>query len=400
MTVTDTPSHPSWLVWLLLTPAVVPFCYQIGRGLGNISLVLTLLALLAMAVRFRASAASIRWRGAGLLWLVLLASGGLSAAWSIAPAEAGSDWFRYALTGSVFFLVVVLMRRFAFDRIDGLMQLIGWVGLISFLWLLGHTALTYGTPGFQPQNHIRGLVPAYLAPFVLYLIAQRATVMLRTGLMLAYGSLLAWLLVQANSLTEVLAFAAAVLTLVLLRLGSWRMRLGLAVALLAGFVALILAFDPVGRVIAEQESSEAPQSTDWVALADKLSSQRTLIWRQALAVPPPNPWLGVGAGNVWQYPPVRMGDKGAVKHLHNLFVDMWYEIGLLGLGLFLAYAAVQFVGGGQRERDPEIRVTLLASMAAILTAGMLEQHFRSHHFALFLPYLFALQGWRAHRFEK
>lgn len=396
MAILRSPSpSPSWLPWLLLAPALVPVLFQMGRGLGNSGFALIWLALLAATLKYRAWSLPRRLRPAALIWLALLASGGLGAAWSIAPAAAGEYWLRYALAGSVFFMIAMLIRRFGFSDYDGLMQRIGWIGLASFGWLLGHALLTWNTPGFQPEFHIRGLVPAYLAPFGLYLMARGLPFRLRIVAMPIYGALLAWLLVRANSLTEVLAFAAALFVLALLSIRTWPVRLGFAAALAAGFAALILIFDPAGEVL----TSDTPhvsqtENSDWTALADKLTSHRTLIWRQALETPPPDPWLGVGAGNVAHYAPVRMEGIGAVKHLHSLFLDLWYEIGLIGLGLFAAFTAAQFVPAWRR-RAAAASPTLLASMAAIAMAGLIEQHYRSYHFALFLPYLFTLLDQRA-----
>ncbi|MEW6119344.1 MAG: O-antigen ligase family protein [Pseudomonadota bacterium] len=376
--------------WLMLAPALVPFFFQMGRGLGNTGFVLAWVALAVLVVKQRA------WRavpmyGALVLWILLLVSGGVSAALSIAPADAMEKWVRYAWMGSIYFLMAMLLSRRDHPALGWMLERIGWIGLASFGWLLGHTLLTYDIPGFQPQFHIRGLVPAYLSPFVLYWMARRFTGMTRSGVMGAYSIVLAWLLVHANSLTEVLALAAALFVLAMFRVPTLRLRLGVLTALLAGFVALILAFDPAGKVIVSNAPGTAVQTDGnaWIAFADKLSSQRTLIWRQAVATPPPNPWLGVGAGNVGAFSPVRMEGLGAVKHLHNLFLDMWYELGFIGAALLLALSTGQFVHA-LRRRDPATMPLLYAATAAILVAALLEQSYRSYHLALFLPFLFAL----------
>lgn len=374
--------------WLLLAPVLVAVLFQIGRGVGNTGFVIAWLALAAALVATRAAPGS-SVRGAGLLWLALLAWGGYSAAASVAPAGAVEYWLRYAWVGSVFFIVTALLRQPAAPALDWLLARIGWIGLASLGWLLGHTVLTYDIPGFEPQLHIHGLVPAYLAPFVLYWLARRLDGWLRVLAIVAYSVLLAWLLVRIDSLTEVLALAAALLVLAWAWMPTPALRLALPALLLSGFVALILAFDPSGEVIVAGPDEPAAGQRDWVALADTLSSRRTLIWRQALAMPPPDPWLGVGAGNVHRYPPVQMDGFGAVKHLHNLFLDVWYEIGLLGLGLYLALLASQAVPA-LRRRDAGTTPVLLATVAAILVAAMLEQSYRSIHLALVLPFLFAL----------
>lgn len=380
-------SRPAW-GWLLLAPVLVAVLFQIGRGAGNTGFVLAWLALAAVLATTRAAPAT-SLRGTGLLWLALLAWGAASAAASVAPAAALDYWLRYAWVGSVFFIVAALLRRPAAPATGWLLERIGWIGLASAGWLLGHTLLTYDIPGFEPQLHIHGLVPAYLSPFVLYWLGRRLTGWPWTLAIVAYGVLLAWLLVRISSLTEVLALAAALLVLAWARMPTPALRLAVPAALMAGFVALILAFDPSGDVIAGAGKGPAAGGRDWVALADTLSSQRTLIWRQALATPPPDPWLGVGAGNVHRYPPVQMAGIGAVKHLHNLFLDVWYEIGLVGLALYLALLASQ-AAPALRRYDASTSPVLLAAAAAILVAAMLEQSYRSIHLALVLPFLLAL----------
>jgi O-antigen ligase len=376
----------------MLAPALIPLLFQTGRGLGNTGFVLLWLVMLGICLKQRIWKAP-AWSASGILWLIFLAWGTYSAAVSIAPESSLESWLRYGLIGSLFFLTVRVMQYADMPDIDWLLRGIGWIGLLSFGWLLGHTLLTYDIPGFKPEFNLRGLVPAYLSPFVLYLISCRMTGTVRIVTMGVYSVVLAVLLVHANSLTELLALAAALSVLIVMRIATLRARLGLLVCMLAAVVALILVFDPAGKLLLSTEETPAGQSQqgDWLQLADRLSSQRTLIWRQAVAMPPPLPWLGVGPGNVSAYPPVQLGERGSVKHLHNLLLDVWYEIGFVGLALYLALLWSQF-RVALRHRNPLSRPVLFAVTAAILSASLIEQSYRSYHLALFLPFVFALFG--------
>jgi O-antigen ligase len=81
-----------------------------------------------------------------------------------------------------------------------------------------------------------------------------------------------------------------------------------------------------------------------------------------------------------------------VGHLHNLLLDSWYEVGVVGLTIYVlfylsqAHGAKSGVGGSSVQQQG----LLYAALAGILVASMLEQSYRSVHVALFVPFLFAL----------
>ena len=129
---------------------------------------------------------------------------------------------------------------------------------------------------------------------------------------------------------------------------------------------------------------------------DQLSAGRTVIWRQALASPPRQPFVGVGLGNTALYQRVLTVDRGperapiVVKHLHNFVLDCWYETGLIGVGAMFLWLGVFFARGALRWRvaAPCGRAaagTLLAGSFAIIAAGLFSFSYLSKPFAVYLP---------------
>jgi O-antigen ligase len=375
----------SLLYWLLLAPAVIVFFYQMGRGLGNTGYVLYWIAAVVLLVRQRNFDFPI---AASVLFVVLLAWGTLSAALSVDPHSAYGKWAQYALLGTSYFITWRLIRHIPEFSVERALKMIGIVGLISFAHYAGRYLVLSMSPDFQPELQVHGLVPAYLSPFTLYFLRQSVPGKRGIALSLAYLTSLVLLLVFSNSLTEVLTLAAALGVMIFFVVPNKRLlmlALG-GVALL--FAALILLFDPAGAVLDQANGTDGT----WFALLSELSSYRTLIWYKALTIPPPNLWLGVGPGNVGLYPPVVISETAKVGHLHNLVLDSWYEIGVVGLIVYLLFYGAQFraTKPGAGKLSSQQRGVMYAAVAGIFVASMLEQSYRSHHVALFVPFLFAL----------
>ena len=118
-------------------------------------------------------------------------------------------------------------------------------------------------------------------------------------------------------------------------------------------------------------------------------------------LPPENPWLGVGFGNLASRAEVlRIGDLAGigevtVRHLHNFILDAWFETGILGLSTFLAMLGVVLgrvllTWPGLDQEHRRIAAAALAGVAALLTAGLLSFSYTSKQFALYLYLLLAV----------
>lgn len=375
----------NFLYGLLLTPVFVLLFFQVGRGLGNTGYVLYWITTFVFLIRQHKFDFPV---AASILFVVLLAWGTLSAALSVDPRSAYGTWAQYALLSSGYFITWRLVRQIPYFSMSRALKMIGIVGLVSFVLYAAHYLVLLGSSDFRPESQIQGLVPAYLSPFTLYLLLQVIPGRRGVYLGLAYLISLSLLLVFSNSLTEVLTLATALVVMAFIVISNKRLLMLSLGSVVLFFIALALLFDPVGTVL-----SQAPdQDGSWFSLLNTLSSYRTQIWYQALTMPPPNPWLGVGPGNVGLYPPVVVSETLIVKHLHNLLLDCWYEIGLIGFVVYLSFygAQVRAMRLGAKNLHPHQRGVMYAAVAGIFVASMLEQSHRSHHVALFVPFLFAL----------
>lgn len=380
----------NFLYWLLLAPAFIVFLFQVGRGLGNTGYVLYWMTAFVFLVRQRNFDLPVV---ASILFVVLLAWGTLSAALSVDSRSAYGTWAQYALLGSGYFITWRLVRQIPQFSMSRALKMIGIVGLFSFVLYAVRYFVLWGAPDFRPESQIQGFVPAYLSPFTLYLLSQAFPGKRGVYLGLAYLISLSLLLIFSNSLTEVLTLATALVVMAFFVIPNKRLLMLSLCGVALFFIALILLFDPTGTVLGQAQG----QDGSWFSLLNTLSSYRTQIWYQALTFPPPNPWLGVGPGNVELYPPVVITEIHiVVRHLHNLLLDCWYEIGLVGLVVYLSFygAQVRAMQSGAKNLCALQRGVMYAAVAGIFVASMLEQSHRSHHVALFVPFLFALYSHR------
>jgi O-antigen ligase len=381
----------NWHYWLLIAPALIVFFFQVGRGLGNTGYLLYWITAVALLVRQRNSDFPIFVL---LLFLALLAWGTLSAILSVDTRSALGKWAQYALLGSAYFITWQLVRCIPQFDMSRALKMIGFIGLLSFAYYASRYLFLMGSPDFKPEVQVHGLVSAYLSPFTLYLL--RKVFPERRGFFLGviYLISLSLLLILSNSLTEVLTLAAILVVMAFFVVHDKRLLILSLGAVTLFFFALILLFDPAGVVLSQVHGYD----NGWFSVLNVLSSYRMQIWYQALTIPPPNPWLGVGPGNVGLYPPVIISELQKVGHLHNLFLDSWYELGVVGFFLYLSFygAQIHTMKSGTLNLSSKQRGIVYAVVAGIFVASMLEQSHRSHHVAMFVPFLLALyaQGLR------
>jgi len=373
--------------FLLLAPAFIIILYHVGRGLGHTVFVLYWLIACGSILKRREFGFPARET---TLFLILLAWGSLAGALSIDPSHALAKWWaQFALWGTTFFISWQLIRRIPDFNLEHAIRVIGVAGLLAFAYYGVNFLYHASRPDFHPETQVHGLGPAYLAPFALYTLRQKMPGLRGTLVAGTYAITLLLFLVFSNSRTEVIAFAAALTVMLTLSIRDKRQLLILLAILLLGLIMLVLRFNKTGSILAHSSSG------NWLDLMDKLSSYRTYIWRKAVAIPPPNVWVGIGPGLVGRYPPVVIEGKGTVGHLHNLFLDAWYEMGFVGVALYISYYVAltrRACACANKLTSPELAV-LWASLAAIAAACMLEQSYRSYHVSMFVPFLLALYAY-------
>lgn len=142
------------------------------------------------------------------------------------------------------------------------------------------------------------------------------------------------------------------------------------VAVVAAAIAAASPFLGLGRVVS------------WVT-----TEQRLYVWRSTLNMLADRPWTGIGLDNFLYY--YREGGymlpeawaEPNVSHPHNLLLDYWLRLGVLGLAA-LAWLQVSFWSRGlrlfHRLRESSLRfvvIALMASMADFLVHGMLDNSY-------------------------
>ncbi|SIR02719.1 O-antigen ligase family protein [Aquipseudomonas alcaligenes] len=203
-----------------------------------------------------------------------------------------------------------------------------------------------GWGGFADLSHpiIAGLYFGLFALLLLGLIVEFEPRW--PGLIIAYAGLAGLLLYVLLTFSRGAWFATLAGGLVLLLLSPKpraRQLLGLGILIL---LAMLLIFQT-------ELQSELRQGT----------SQRGPIWHNWLDRLPEFWLYGDGAGKplVYTYP---WGDT--VYHAHSLYLQLWYEYGVIGAGLFAALLCALLLKGWQLRRQREARIGLAALVFAVV----------------------------------
>ncbi|MGE5482024.1 MAG: O-antigen ligase family protein [Bacteroidota bacterium] len=108
----------------------------------------------------------------------------------------------------------------------------------------------------------------------------------------------------------------------------------------------------------------------------KFNDIRLVVWTAALKMMKDHPWFGVGAGVYYhvfrRYVPVSVS-PAVEAYAHNLFLNIWSEMGLVGLVLFLPILvkALRSAGRLATTGDPFFRA-LFAALAGVLLHQMVD----------------------------
>jgi len=129
---------------------------------------------------------------------------------------------------------------------------------------------------------------------------------------------------------------------------------------------------------------------------------RLKLWRSSLRMVWEHPMLGVGPGNFREayqsrYVLPTAWEEFNLEHAHNLLLDHWTRLGVLGVLAGLT-AQVSFWGALQRQGDGGVReLSLVGGMAAVLAHGLVDNAFFFPDLALsfFLMLALAQEGERA-----
>ncbi|ABA57082.1 O-antigen polymerase [Nitrosococcus oceani ATCC 19707] len=369
--------------WGWLLPTVLPIAQVLGRAVFSILIVLYVLwGTLSLYGQQKSIERPVLGLFIGLLLAFLMSVPGaedLGRAWH--------KWLKYLVYSMsfVFTLVALQQGQENFEHLCRAFALAG-VGLLVVLYL--HLAyVLWSSAEFDPAQQLKEDNLPFLLPFLLHGLLQAEFRKYRILLGVALLSSVLFYTVLSEGRAALLALTVALVCYGALVMG-WRLRSLLLPAMLAT-VALIGMM-----TVIHVESPEKDKET-WTEIVDRISSGRTVLWRQAFVYPPESVITGAGMGNArYAEEALTIGEQGQVRHFHNLFIDAWYETGLLGLAamtgwlLFMLFRAWRDWRKSAAENRQQIGLLLSAS-AAILTAAQLGPSYASSLVSVYLMVIFA-----------
>ncbi|MBI2886688.1 MAG: O-antigen ligase family protein [Chloroflexi bacterium] len=286
---------------------------------------------------------------------------------------------------ALYYLLLVQTLRGKRDVARYLAGLVVLAAAISLFGLFHYFAIGE----VEATGGVRRILAVYHSPNALALFLGRAIpvalalalVPLLTGRRrrsaFLYGAAAAPML-SAFSLTFSRGAYLGLLAALLFLLAAVRRRLGLAV-LVAGALTLLLAapFLPWERL-----------------LAPTPIAQRLYVWQAALALALDHPLTGVGLDNFLSYYPRYLLPQAAlepdISHPHNLLLDFWLSLGILGLvaltGLLYHFgnAARRLLALPLSSSERTLALAVTASMVDALVHGLSD----NSYFLIDLAYLF------------
>ncbi len=310
------------------------------------------------------------------------------------------------LENYLIFLVFSLVPLFTLASLayveNGQRRLVGvlaWVAALALVLLYAQLAHGLSQPKFVPEHFMREDNLPFLAPFLIYGLWRRRYTSPKGRWVAgaAAASMLAYVLMShgraalVGLIVGMAAYAYFVLTQPLRRIS------------LAAVALLCIAVFARGEEFIER----LRQATTMQDRIDTLSSTRTAMWRNALANPPENIWIGVGIGNASSSSKVFSvtidnKEQRASKHLHNFLLDCWYETGVIGLGALLIWLGTllhRAIGNWRHSLDDQkarLGVLLSASFAVIANA-LFSYSYLSKQFVIYLPLFLLLAAMAAPR---
>jgi O-antigen ligase len=339
---------------LFLAPAGVSW----GLGL----LVLGFLMELGVRIRQRRP-----WPASPALWLILglavyaLLRGWLAnypgGTWSVRWG-AGLDWAQLAVVVPVAYVIGGNQRRLLrvlalalLGMLLGAMYRLDW----ALLWA-DPAAFAESRPGFGVPTIVFALFSG-TALIGLFTLRWRwwggrhdSVHLLRIGLWLLVTALVAQAFLLTLSRGAWLALAAtAVLGLLLVASRRGRRRSPRLLTWLGGGAAAVLVLMNAGsmleRVTAEFDTARALVQGEVGYVPDSSFSQRWHAQRFGLDLWQQRPWLGWGPGSAKALlkasddPSVMLTGYGPLEHLHNTYLEVLVQLGVVGLLLWLALFA-------------------------------------------------------------
>lgn len=380
------------LAWLFfLSEAVIPLV-MLGEQEGeitdqqklfmqNIFKPYVLLAFGMLVVHFRAMATILLKNPLLILMMTWM---WLSSAWSLDPEVS----FRRSLLHSSFLLMACFAAyRYDFRQIVALLfSLTIVVVACSFYFIILDPFL-----GFNPDG--RGARGAFLHKntlggfMIVGVAASASAIRLRIGSRpVGYVVLAAaiTLLIMANSTTSMLLASLMLGVFIMLSLKE-RCSFRLFAALVALFASMLV----FGTMLLIANIDEF----FLLVGRDATLTGRDVVWSYTLRMIQERPFIGYGYSAFWETEPilsyVAETLQWNVTHAHSGYLEMWLELGIIGLGLMIAFIIVMVFRAIFRPLPDHARGLILPFFIAMIVNDLVETHlFVYKHFGWIVMLIF------------
>ncbi|MGH8525329.1 MAG: O-antigen ligase family protein, partial [Gammaproteobacteria bacterium] len=300
------------------------------------------------------------------------------------PDSGFKQWCTFlAYSSGVFFILASLQR--VPNGIERLITGFGVSGLIVLATLYLLLFVHVGDEDFRPNRHMLEDNLPFLTPFILYYLHDHGPKRPAVPVLALLAAIIGYILLsRGRSALLGLVVALGCYGALVLR---WRTRTLVAVT---SIIISVLVASYGNQFLRGAWSRQAV-----IEAVDDFTSYRSTLWRQALAAPPDNPFVGVGMGNTSRNRSlmsmkIRQSTVVAhAKHFHNFLLDAWYETGIIGLMSLLAWLGLMLRRGVRAWRSAaglaqQHAGLFLAASMSILTSALFSFSYRSKPFSLYL----------------
>lgn len=385
-----------WVAWMLVLP--------LGHltGLRNTLAVVTLILTLAIT-------GLPPWRElpARRALLLFIAWATLSSLWS---ADPGLTWSK--LRTDLFIPVWAYGAAFTWARssrnrksiLGGLAAGMILLALISMIALLPLS----GFDRFIPEARFASLerpIPIWypgvgdassyailcIGPFLSW-VACKSRWRAKTSLLIAIATLTAIAVSMNRNALVVLPFAVATFFIVRawIQASSRELQPGvskprnslkatIAVLVVCALLIAPLLMETVSR---ERLASSGQPVPPWgnATLTMVSHDPRPRMWQEYLHLGMSHPWVGVGFGrtvpgvayHTREDPILTQADPNAFSHAHNIFINLWLQLGLVGVILYLAVFIGVVSWGTRHARTTRFAALAFAGVVTLLLAALLR----------------------------
>ncbi len=305
-----------------------------------------------------------------------------SASWSLDPALTLRRSVALGLTivFGVYFATCFELRE--------QLRLLAWVcgicALFSFFFQLLGLNPSEGQPGWYGIFYVKNELGRNMAIGALVFLFWGRVEPQRRGLARAGFLASVALIALSRSMTAIIAFA---LVLALLPYLQWTLRRSVRLAL-AGTAFLLAA----GGATLLYVVAHMAEVTGFVGKSATLTG-RVPLWIFSFVAALRRPWLGYGFNAFW-LPDATYAERiwhamgSVLPHAHNGFLELWLELGLVGLGLFMLVLVYYIAKGLQNmRRDPGAAAAWpVAFLVFLLLENLAETAFLTTNYVCVMLY--------------